>query len=269
MVVTETVLIYQDLLDRIGPNECFFELANLDIFGYKISRHRSKLLNDKPNNDDKGKKKEEIIEIEQNKNMENSCGGIVWESAFALANYLEKRFDDYDDFGVHQDGNKKVLSCADLGSGTGFLGIYCAKKFKHRTTVTDTIDCVELMERNVKRNSLFNENEDCLCDVFELDWEREEHVERLREKKGTFDLIVATDVIFAERLVDPLIKCIRMLLNEKSGVCFVCAQPRDENAFGSFQERCMETFSMFRRVPNEELSFDDLDSECKLFEMRV
>jgi predicted nicotinamide N-methyase len=102
-----------------------------------------------------------------------------------------------------------------------------------------------------------------------LDWTSKKDLDALAMTgRGKFDLLLATDVIFAERLVEPLIRCLKTLIDPEKGVCYVCAQPRDKLAFELFQELSAKEFSQFRKVPEEELDFS-FDAECKLFEMRL
>ena len=106
-------------------------------------------------------------------------------------------------------------------------------------------------------------------DVKPLDWTSKKDLDALATTgRGKFDLLLATDVIFAERLVEPLIRCLKTLIDPEKGVCYVCAQPRDKLAFELFQELSAKEFSQFRKVPEEELDFS-FDAECKLFEMRL
>ena len=68
---------YQDLLAKLSPDEAFFEMANSPIVSFRI--------------DSSSTVSDEVIRVEQKQELENSCGGIVWESAFALAEHLRKR----------------------------------------------------------------------------------------------------------------------------------------------------------------------------------
>ena len=246
---------YQDLLAKLSPDEAFFEMANSPIVSFRI---------------DSSSTVSDVIRVEQKQELENSCGGIVWESAFALAEYLRKR--------VLKNQKKKnqktvIRDCIDIGAGTGFLGIWIHKTIPNmeRTVVTDTIECFDLMQRNVERN-FSNDNDDSsskTIDVKPLDWTSKKDLDALATTgRGKFDLLVATDVIFAERLVEPLIRCLKTLIDPEKGVCYVCAQPRDKLAFELFQELSAKEFSQFRKVPEEELDFS-FDAECKLFEMRL
>jgi len=216
-----------------------------------------------------------MIHVEQKQELENSCGGIVWESAFALAEYLRKTVFEK----KKKNATKTTLlrDCIDIGAGTGFLGIWVHKVAKmQRTVLTDTMKCFDLMRRNVERNFSSNDDDDdddershATIDVKPLDWTSKQDLDALTTTgRGKFDLLVATDVIFAERLVEPLILCLKTLIDPERGVCYVCAQPRDKAAFELFQDLCAKEFREFRKVPKEELDFS-FDAECELFEMRL
>lgn len=257
----ESSVVYQDLIERLSPDEAFFEMANSPIISFRIT-------DSSPSSSTVSTSGSNLIHIEQKQELENSCGGIVWESAFALAEYLRKQ-------NVFKKNKKhKIRDCIDIGAGTGFLGIWVHKQKRipnivERTVITDTMECFELMKRNVKRNFSENDESSKTIDVQPLDWTSEKDLDALATTgRGKFDLLVATDVIFAERLVEPLIRCLKTLIDPDRGVCYVCAQPRDKVAFELFQEVCAKEFSQFRRVPEEELAFS-FDAECKLFEMRL
>jgi predicted nicotinamide N-methyase len=260
----ESSVVYQDLIERLSPDEAFFEMANSPIISFRIT-------DSSPSSSTVSTSGSNLIHIEQKQELENSCGGIVWESAFALAEYLRKQ-------NVFKKNKKhKIRDCIDIGAGTGFLGIWVHKQKRipnipnivERTVITDTMECFELMKRNVKRNFSESDESSKTIDVQPLDWTSEKDLDALATTgRGKFDLLVATDVIFAERLVEPLIRCLKTLIDPDRGVCYVCAQPRDKVAFELFQEVCAKEFSQFRRVPEEELAFS-FDAECKLFEMRL
>jgi len=155
---------YQDLLAKLSPDEAFFELANSPIVSFRI---------------DSSSTVSDVIRVEQKQELENSCGGIVWESAFALAEYLRKCV-----LKNRKKNQKTVIrDCIDIGAGTGFLGIWIHKTIPNmeRTVVTDTIECFDLMQRNVERN-FSNDNDDSsskTIDVKPLDWTSKKDLDAL------------------------------------------------------------------------------------------
>ena len=287
----ERVVEYRDLLSKLSPDEAFFEMANCPVVSFQIAEddfhsstvfhpEKSRTTTTTTTTTSSSSSNARMIHVEQKQELENSCGGIVWESAFALAEYLRKTVF------MHEKKKKKkknatkttlLRDCIDIGAGTGFLGIWVHKVAKmQRTVLTDTMKCFDLMRRNVERNFSSNDDDDdddershATIDVKPLDWTSKQDLDALTTTgRGKFDLLVATDVIFAERLVEPLILCLKTLIDPERGVCYVCAQPRDKAAFELFQDLCAKEFREFRKVPKEELDFS-FDAECELFEMRL
>ena len=283
---SERVVEYRDLLSKLSPDEAFFEMANCPVVSFQIAEddfHSSTVFHPEKSRTttttSSSSSNARMIHVEQKQELENSCGGIVWESAFALAEYLRKTvFEKKKKKKKKKNATKTTLlrDCIDIGAGTGFLGIWVHKVAKmQRTVLTDTMKCFDLMRRNVERNFSSNDDDDddershATIDVKPLDWTSKQDLDALTTTgRGKFDLLVATDVIFAERLVEPLILCLKTLIDPERGVCYVCAQPRDKAAFELFQDLCAKEFREFRKVPQEELDFS-FDAECELFEMRL
>ena len=286
---SERVVEYRDLLSKLSRDEAFFEMANCPVVSFQIAEddfHSSTVFHPEKSRTttttttttttSSSSSNARMIHVEQKQELENSCGGIVWESAFALAEYLRKTV--FEKKKKKKNATKTTLlrDCIDIGAGTGFLGIWVHKVAKmQRTVLTDTMKCFDLMRRNVERNFSSNDDDDddershATIDVKPLDWTSKQDLDALTTTgRGKFDLLVATDVIFAERLVEPLILCLKTLIDPERGVCYVCAQPRDKAAFELFQDLCAKEFREFRKVPKEELDFS-FDAECELFEMRL
>ena len=285
---SERVVEYRDLLSKLSPDEAFFEMANCPVVSFQIAEddfhsstvfhpEKSRTTTTTTTTTSSSSSNARMIHVEQKQELENSCGGIVWESAFALAEYLRKTV--FEKKKKKKNATKTTLlrDCIDIGAGTGFLGIWVHKVAKmQRTVLTDTMKCLDLMRRNVERNFSCNDDDDdddershATIDVKPLDWTSKQDLDALTTTgRGKFDLLVATDVIFAERLVEPLILCLKTLIDPERGVCYVCAQPRDKAAFELFQDLCAKEFREFRKVPQEELDFS-FDAECELFEMRL
>ncbi|OTF73080.1 hypothetical protein BLA29_006452 [Euroglyphus maynei] len=87
--------------------------------------------------------------------------GVVWDAAIFLAKYLE-----YD---YHCHGRTMVnLNIIELGSGTGFVGIWCAA-MGASVMLTDLQAGIPLIKLNIAENSsLFKDEENVLVESF--DW---------------------------------------------------------------------------------------------------
>ena len=115
---------------------------------------------------------------------QGSFGFVIWDAALSLASFfrwLEAR-------GRLGSG----LRCLELGAGTGVPGLTLAQLGAGRVVMTDyDADVIELMERNVRENSLEGSVE---CAV--LDWADRSTWSPPAEPEGLFDLVVAADVLY-------------------------------------------------------------------------
>jgi protein N-lysine methyltransferase METTL21D len=232
MTSTSTPPSYDALLAEHGPG-AFFELANLRTFTY------------------------DGLELEQDSGVENSCGGIVWESAFCLTKYLERA----DAFARWGRRKKKLL---ELGCGCGLIGLVAARAGAV-TVMTDVKEvafgaCSRNVERNVAAKAF---GEHAPPKVLQLDWEREDELNEVIAL-GPYDVVLGTDVVFSVKLVGPLLTCVeRTLKKSSSSVCYVCIQRRSPDAHEEFLKQTKEMFNV--RVVRE-LDFME-DDECELFEL--
>jgi len=233
--------------------EGFFDLANADVVRYAVG------------GDD------ELV-VEQDQSLHDSCGGIVWESAFCLAQLLQR------------DGGKRVRGkrVVELGAGAGLLGMSAAKLGAENVLLTDHPSAMPLLRRNVARN--FPENPDDTDDTdtarvscLPLDWLDANHLSAVlgtAKEEGSkvrrFDVALAADVVFAKHLVSPMLACVAAAMSR-------ARDPRRATAYVCLQERCAEAFEEFKRVARTvcgsftELEKKDVafvDDACFVFELR-
>ena len=247
---------YENLVAEYGSG-AFFELANARAFAY-----------------DGG------LVIEQEQNVENSCGGIVWESAFCLARYLERidglfsrrrrgrgRREQSSKSGAG-DGRRRVR-CVELGCGCGLLGLTLALRFRGvDMTLTDQERVLASVTRsNVAKNrELYDKAKRAAPRVMALDWEIPEELDAVRAA-GPYDVVLGTDVIFSVSLVPALIRSIESTLKKKkTSVCYVCVQRRSADAHAEFLKLANEKFDV-DEIDKEEVQFTE-DDECEIFELR-
>lgn len=225
---------YADLIAEHGSG-AFFELANAAAFTY------------------------DGLTFEQRNRLDDSCAGIVWESAFALIAYLRRS-------ASFARLARRGGTALELGSGCGLLGLCAAKEFGFaRVTLTDTSSAVEdVLRANAERNASVVGGR---ARVMSLDWEREDELEAVIRENGPFDCVFGTDVVFSERLVRALVRCVeRALRRRKRSVCYICVQRRSPEAHDEFIRLAHERFDV-NKIPREEFSFTE-DDECEIFELR-
>ncbi|KJE93591.1 hypothetical protein CAOG_04355 [Capsaspora owczarzaki ATCC 30864] len=195
----------------------------------------------------------------------DSTGAKVWNTSIVLLRHLEKmrRKLKYDQPG------RRVL---ELGAGCGLLGISLASMGWH-VTVTDMAVMLPLLRENVAqaRSSVATTDEQDASSnttrlesggtltVRELCWGETD----LSEFNGPFDCIVGTDVVFLERLVDPLINTLDQLGDTSTNV-FICIEPRNAVAYDMFLKRAEQLYDIKQLTPDAEFR----DDFVKLFQLR-
>ena len=141
-------LHYQSVVDsRADPDDAcvaegFFDLANAAVVRYSVGGDAPDAANADAAANDRTPRVE--LMVEQDQSLHDCCGGIVWESAFCLAQYLrgEAR--------ARRIRGRRVL---ELGAGAGLLGLAAAASGAKRVVLTDHPDAMPLLTRNVERNA--------------------------------------------------------------------------------------------------------------------
>ena len=299
-------LHYQSVVPDAGADgdaaaEGFFDLANARCVRYTVAvgerearEGRGGGEGDGETNEASGSSRADASEVElvveQDQSLHDSCGGIVWESAYALEQYMRLNIGRI--CASPPVKRKRGLSrckVLELGAGAGLLGLAVAARGAKATVLTDHPNAMPLLERNVRRNSALFEpvgkkrkkRGDANADAettttttskskskpkcMPLDWTNDAHVDAVA-REGPFEIILATDVVFNETLVTPLLAAIRACGGPRT-VAYVCIQERCAAAFNAFRRLASSALGTAREVPREELGF--VDEECVLFELKA
>ncbi|KAL6057896.1 Protein N-lysine methyltransferase METTL21A [Balamuthia mandrillaris] len=154
-------------------------------------------------------------------------GSHVWEGTMHLFRYICKHFPEESLRG------KRVI---ELGAGCGLLGISMKRlAMEAQITLTDKAEALSLLRSNVERNNLTEAHG---CFVRELSWGDNKQAEELVGSAAPFDLIVASDVIFDQRLFEPLINSILRLSGPKTKLLI------------SYRKRCNSETAFFHDIAN-------------------
>jgi len=281
------VLYFQDFFSTNGdvlkksesssdfdPAEAFFELANAPIVGFKVSTSSSAI---------KCEKSHVATTIHERKvlvHQDNACqshtGGIVWETAYLLANYL-----------IMKNINKDQISSSclgktlEVGSGCGMLGLVIAiSGLSSNVVMTETRDVMENLIKNVEYNtSLKKHCNTQLISPRQLRWDSYKEDIKKCQSEGSddldahsFDTIIGTDVIFSTKLVKPLLKTLRKMSHERTNI-YLCVQIRCADSHSlllkkasKYDFECVDCSDEFRIYPT--CGFG-IDLECKLLHMTV
>ncbi|CAG8753154.1 26206_t:CDS:1 [Dentiscutata erythropus] len=166
-------------------------------------------------------------------------GTTVWDSSVVTAYYMQNLLNSRNLF-------EKNLSCIELGSGCGLLGlVMCSLGFE--TTLTDLADVVgNVLKENVRRNLLILNNQQCQnieniqhkAYVKVLDWTSQ----LSSDFTPPYDYIVATDCIYSLDLIPYFAKCLYDLSSDKSVI--ICGiERRDPIVIDNFLNECKKKYS--------------------------
>ena len=128
---------------------------------------------------------------------DDRTGAVVWDDSVVMASHFCKEM---------PPGWWEGKTCIELGSGCGFLGIVTSC-LGAKTLITDQAHIVPLLERNAQKI-----DGDCLrlggsISCCEHSWGTS--IEKL--PRQTFDVIVASGVVYHEEAIDPLLSSLRNL----------------------------------------------------------
>ena len=149
-------------------------------------------------------------------------GGKLWDAALALVAHVGSTSGN--DECVH---GKRVL---ELGSGVGAVGIGARLFGASRVVLSDIEDVVPLLEANIELNHVES------VTAVALDWFQDVPSAILEE---SFDLILASDVVYDPDLHAPLLKTLGVLL-DRVPVCLLAHRrrnPHDADFFGALRAR--------------------------------
>ncbi|KAL6657763.1 hypothetical protein ACP70R_005543 [Stipagrostis hirtigluma subsp. patula] len=129
------------------------------------------------------------------------------------------------------------LSVLELGSGTGAAGLALAAALPARVVLSDLPDALPNLRHNAALNAPLLASAGGAATVVPLPWGDAAAMEAVAAAQAAspFDLVVASDVVYYEALVDPLIETLRFFV--KGEVVFLMAHMRrwkrtDKKFFG-------------------------------------
>ncbi|KAJ3674451.1 hypothetical protein LUZ60_005067 [Juncus effusus] len=116
------------------------------------------------------------------------------------------------------------LRILEVGSGTGLVGIAAASLLGANVTITDLPHVVENLGFNAELNDeVVRSNGGSVC-VKQLRWGDEGDAKDVLKDEESFDLVLGTDVVYYEELIEPLIKTLEVFVKGKTS--FIMAHLR-------------------------------------------
>lgn len=155
------------------------------------------------------------LQFSQDPNSKH-LGTTVWDASMVFVKFLERNCRK----GRFCPSKLKGKRVIELGAGCGVAGFGMAL-LGCDVVSTDQTEVLPLLMRNVERNTSritqMNPDSDKFgsIQVAELDWGNEDHIKAV---DPPFDYIVGTDVVYAEHLLDPLLKTIFALSGPKTTI---------------------------------------------------
>ena len=138
-------------------------------------------------------------------------GGLLWPSGQVLAELIScGRFDDI----FIPDDKNTIVSVCELGCGVAAIPSFAtAGKFKCQVIATDTEDILSLAEETMKSNSVLSFFKGSLS-FLPLSWGESDGCGTIPE----VSVVLAADIIYAERNFKEIIATLQWLLKPSGGV---------------------------------------------------
>lgn len=154
----------------------------------------------------------------------------------------------------------KNKSGVELGAGCGVAAMGLFLLGLSDVLVTDIAPVMPALKHNLKRNKqVLNKS----LKTAQLYWNNQEQIRALGKP---FDVVVATDVVYLEETVAPLISAMESLVKE-DGVVLLGYQLRSPEAHKMFWELCVEVFDI-EKVPHEHLHPEYAYEETDVYILR-
>ena len=140
--------------NSMDPASVFFELANSSYVAYRVPKTHL--------NDDVLSSNEKMVVIRQDNDCSIHTGGIVWETAYLLAEFLLAKF-GHEQSKPHEsnlhneqpnDNSRHPLGkTLEIGAGCGMLGLILASSaLSSKVVLTEASEVMENLAYNVKEN---------------------------------------------------------------------------------------------------------------------
>uniref|UniRef100_A0A5B7CF31 Uncharacterized protein n=1 Tax=Davidia involucrata TaxID=16924 RepID=A0A5B7CF31_DAVIN len=153
--------------------------------------------------------------------------------------------------------NKRAV---ELGAGCGVAGMGLYLLGLNDVVLTDIAPVMPALKHNLKRNKPVLAK---TLKTAQLYWTNPDHIKALAPP---FDLVIATDVVYIEESVGPLVSAMEALVAD-TGVVLLGYQLRSPEAHGLFWELCGRVFNV-EKVPHEHLHPEYAYEETDVYIMR-
>jgi hypothetical protein len=212
----ESCICFQDALSAHDKDEdvsfVFFELANAPSVSYRFETRNKDNEEGDYSSKEGSVAKTQIIVKQDVTACGDHTGGIIWETAYLLLNFLRTK-------------NKRLKNTLELGAGCGMVGqALNACGLSKSVIMTEIGQVMPNLLANVDRNTMHGEK--ASLQAHTLDWNvYESDCTKAKIAPHSIDTIVGTDVVFSTRLVEPLLRTMSYLAHSKTKA-YLCLQQR-------------------------------------------
>ena len=181
-------------------------------------------------------------------------GGSLWTNGHLLVDHLQRRASYYAPL-CHE---KRIL---EVGSGTGLVGLALTACFAPKEVVlTDLSSHLNVLQTNVGGNVAVLPKSSQIK-VAELEWGKTS-----MDVKGIFDVIVGTDVAYAEELYAPLIATLKTHADEHTIILLgLNRNDTNLNFFAQLEKAGFNYYKCYHDTMDPEMEGKD----CAIFEVRL
>ncbi|XP_052206599.1 uncharacterized protein LOC127810985 [Diospyros lotus] len=201
-----------------------------------------------------------LLSIQQD-NGTMHVGTTVWPCSLVLVKFVERWFSaaqPSNPYAALLDfRNKRAV---ELGAGCGAAAMGLHLLGLHNVVVTDIAPVMPALKHNLKRNKPVLGK---TLKTAQLYWSNPDQIKSLNPP---FDLVIATDVVYIESSVAPLISAMEALVAD-SGAVLLGYQLRSPEAHRLFWELCDRVFDA-DKVPHEHLHPDYAYEETDVYILR-
>jgi predicted nicotinamide N-methyase len=172
--------------------------------------------------------------------IDGDTGTAVWDAAILLAKFLEENADLVQ--------GKRVL---EMGCGLGLCGIACTRLGSQHVTFTDMEYILPTTRMNIFHNHI-----ESVSSVTSLDWflPKEAKIDW-----KSVDVVIATDVVWLDNLIDPLINTLRFACECNPNLIVLLSNQRRSNQISeSFLSNARATFNVECRLIDGNLEIHQL-----------
>ncbi|KAJ2974235.1 hypothetical protein NUW58_g8723 [Xylaria curta] len=194
-------------------------------------------MNANQDGDDGGAEEEPTITLLERRNLisgSRTTGHRTWEAALHLGSYL-----------LTHPGRDliKGKSILELGAGTGFLAILCAKHLgaRHVTTTDGDESVVDYLKENLALNGIGDEK---LVTAKPLWWGEESRGTWIEQECSSdpYDVVIGADITYDKVAIVALVQTLRHLFQMRPSLLVIIAGVvRNAETFQAFWDECAQS----------------------------